>query len=123
MIATPISGEIESGNHFQPMTAARSFAAVGRVLRIVSLIAARIGCADRLAAEQGNAADASAPAEVRVRVLVKKNYLDARSRWQADTNSLEAGWKFARACFDSALAATNNAERAKSAEEGIAICR
>jgi tetratricopeptide (TPR) repeat protein len=123
MIATPISGGFDSGNLFRSMTSARNFDAAGRILRIISLIAALAIGTPRLAADQGTGPDGTAPAETRVYVLAKKVYLEARGRWQSDTNNLEAGWKFARACFDCALAATNNADRAKSAEEGIAICR
>src|SRR5262245_27957199 len=55
--------------------------------------------------------------------LAKKNYLEARARFQAATNDSDAAWKFARACFDRAVAATNNADRAKAAEEGINVSR
>jgi tetratricopeptide (TPR) repeat protein len=50
-------------------------------------------------------------------------YLKARARYQSDTNDFEASWHFARACFDYAMSPTNNAERAKIAEEGIALSR
>ena len=53
----------------------------------------------------------------------KKAYLDTRSRFLAQTNNSEFGWQFARACFDRAVIATYNAERAKVADEGIAVAR
>jgi tetratricopeptide (TPR) repeat protein len=65
----------------------------------------------------------SVPASVDSYTRIKKVYVEARARYQAATNNSEAGWQFARACFDRAVAATNNAERAKMAEEGIAVLR
>ena len=47
----------------------------------------------------------------------------ARSHYQSGTNHAEAAWQFARACFDAANVATNNAERAAIAEQGIAASR
>jgi tetratricopeptide (TPR) repeat protein len=93
------------------------------MLRLLALVAALLGNADRLSADQAPASAGTPLTEAQLAERAKKIYLDARSRWEADTNSLEAGWKLGQACFDFALAATNNADRAKSAEEGIAICR
>jgi tetratricopeptide (TPR) repeat protein len=64
-----------------------------------------------------------APKEIDSIARTKKAYLESRARYQAVTNDSEAGWQFARACFDRAVAATNNADRAKMAEEGIAVSR
>lgn len=50
-------------------------------------------------------------------------YSETRRRWQRETNSDEAAWHFARACFDWADIATNDARRAAIAEEGIAASR
>jgi tetratricopeptide (TPR) repeat protein len=50
-------------------------------------------------------------------------YREARSRWHAGTNSAEAAWHFARACFDRAEFATNDTQRAALAEEGIAASK
>jgi len=50
-------------------------------------------------------------------------YFQARARLAHATNSPEAAWQFARACFDWAEFATGNAPRAQIAIEGIAACR
>lgn len=50
-------------------------------------------------------------------------YQDAKSAYEAAPSSIEAAWKFGRACFDAAEAATNKTQRAQVAEEGIAACR
>lgn len=50
-------------------------------------------------------------------------YVAARERWAAHSTNLEAGWQLGRACFEWADYATNNAQRAALAEEGIAACR
>lgn len=53
----------------------------------------------------------------------KKEFEEARSRFQADTNNAEAAWQFGRACFDLAESARNDVEKAALAEKGIAACR
>jgi hypothetical protein len=50
-------------------------------------------------------------------------YFAARARLARATNSSEAAWQFARACFDWAEFAPGNAPRAQIAIEGIAACR
>jgi len=50
-------------------------------------------------------------------------YLAAQKSYLAQPASVEAAWQFARACFDRAEYATNNAERAAIAQEGIIPCR
>jgi tetratricopeptide (TPR) repeat protein len=46
----------------------------------------------------------------------------AQKQFESNTNDF-AAWQFARACFDFADFATNNAERAALASDGIAACR
>ena len=53
----------------------------------------------------------------------QKAYVAAQERYSAEPNNAEAAWKFARAGFDRAEYATNNAERALIAEQGITPCR
>jgi tetratricopeptide (TPR) repeat protein len=63
------------------------------------------------------AGDAAGEARVR-------NEFDlARSRFQRATNNAEAAWRLGRACFELAEAATNRAERAEIAQQGIQACR
>jgi tetratricopeptide (TPR) repeat protein len=50
-------------------------------------------------------------------------FQDAHHRLQTETNSTEAGWQFARACFDLAELATNDTRRAAFANQAIAACR
>lgn len=85
---------------------------VGGFLLIGVLVA---GAGRSVAGESPSQAVFAARAE---RVLVA-----ARARFLADTNSAEAGWQYARACFDRGEFATNNVERAKIASQGIAVSR
>jgi tetratricopeptide (TPR) repeat protein len=50
-------------------------------------------------------------------------YEDTKAHYQADSNNPDAGWRFAKACFDWAEFATNNPGRAGLAEEGISASR
>jgi tetratricopeptide (TPR) repeat protein len=50
-------------------------------------------------------------------------FLAARARQESAPRDTEAAWQFARACFDRAEFATNHAERAAIAEQGIAAGR
>jgi tetratricopeptide (TPR) repeat protein len=52
-----------------------------------------------------------------------KNFIEARSLTEKDPQNAALAWQFARACFDCAEFATNNAERARIAEQGIAASR
>jgi tetratricopeptide (TPR) repeat protein len=54
--------------------------------------------------------------------FVNTNLLTAQARRQHQPDDVEAGWQFARACFDRADISTNNTERALIAEQGIAAC-
>jgi tetratricopeptide (TPR) repeat protein len=54
---------------------------------------------------------------------VRESFRDASRKYQAATNDYDAAWQFARACFDLAEFATNNAGRAALAEDGIRVCR
>jgi tetratricopeptide (TPR) repeat protein len=54
---------------------------------------------------------------------VHRLYLESQHRWQDQTNSAQAAWQFARACFDRADFAVNDSERARFAEEGITASR
>ena len=67
----------------------------------------------------------ASPAQVKANSAARARaaLAEARSRFRADTNNAEAAWQFARACFDAADTATNNAVKAEVAEQGIAACR
>src|SRR4051812_23432468 len=54
---------------------------------------------------------------------LKEEFDTARVRFEGNTNNVEAGWQFARVCFDLADLATNNTQRAEFANRGIAPCR
>jgi len=47
----------------------------------------------------------------------------AQKQYQSNTNDVTAAWEFARACFDFADFAANDAGRAAIARQGIAACR
>ena len=53
----------------------------------------------------------------------EEKYVAAYKSYLAAPANTEAAWQFARACFDRAEYATNNAERAVIAEQGIIPCR
>jgi len=50
-------------------------------------------------------------------------YAEAVTGWKKDSNSARVCWELGRACYDRADFATNNAERAALAEQGMAACR
>jgi tetratricopeptide (TPR) repeat protein len=56
-------------------------------------------------------------------VRAQSAFLSARARHESEPRNLDAAWQFARACFDRAEFATNRAERAAIAEQGIDACR
>lgn len=53
----------------------------------------------------------------------KHIYDEAKTRYQKETNSVEAAWEFGRAAFDLADLSTNDNQRAALAHEGIDACR
>jgi hypothetical protein len=53
----------------------------------------------------------------------EKKYLEARKRFQSNTNDAEAAWQFGQACFDWAEFAKNDEQREQIANEGIGACR
>lgn len=54
---------------------------------------------------------------------VNRIFLEARTRYLADTNNATNAWQFGRACFELGEIATNTAAKAGIAEQGIAACR
>jgi tetratricopeptide (TPR) repeat protein len=119
MFATPISHKARPQHH--AVVRGRNGALCPRV-GFTSLAASLVlVCAGGSASAVENSSPASSAVDSAART--KKNYVEARARFQAATNNSEAAWQFARACFDRAVAATNNADRAKMAEEGIAVSR
>jgi tetratricopeptide (TPR) repeat protein len=68
-------------------------------------------------------ADPRAPGSADFARQAQKDYEDARSRFQSETNNPDTAGQFARACFDWADYATTDAKRAEIAEEGIAVSR
>jgi tetratricopeptide (TPR) repeat protein len=55
--------------------------------------------------------------------MPQRAYQEARGRFQKNSDDSKAAWEFGRACFDLAQTATNKAQRAEIAEQGIAACR
>jgi tetratricopeptide (TPR) repeat protein len=85
---------------------------LGRTLLGVALIAALWA----LAPLPGPAAEAPA-------ARAERSFREARQRCRHDPEGAEAAWQFARACFDWAEFATNDAQRADLAQRGIDTCR
>lgn len=54
---------------------------------------------------------------------LKNNFREMHQRFLTETNDLETAWRFARACYDMADLAQNNAEKADFAAQGIAAAR
>ncbi len=52
----------------------------------------------------------------------KAAYDHTQAQFLSQTNNPDAGWQFARACFDWADWSTNKAERAEIASNGVAAC-
>ncbi len=55
--------------------------------------------------------------------IVREFFAKARRTYTSQPTNTQAAWQFGRACFDLALIATNHAEQAEVAEQGIAACR
>ncbi|NDE99890.1 MAG: hypothetical protein EB034_16700 [Verrucomicrobia bacterium] len=53
----------------------------------------------------------------------ERQLIAARKKSQADTNAVAAAWELGRACFWRGEFAASDEERAKLANEGIAVCR
>ncbi len=83
---------------------------VGFCLVVVSCIAIR-----GLSASEGSPADCEARA--------RREYWRAQAAHTNHVKDVKAAWEFARACFDVGEFATNSAERAEIAEQGIKLCR
>ena len=66
-------------------------------------------------------ADDAAPRQFAPRF--ERAHTEAIDRARLQTNDVTAAWQLGRACFDLAEFATNNAQRAPLAEQGIAACR
>jgi len=54
---------------------------------------------------------------------VQQQFVHALRRYQSNPTNAEWAWQLGRACFDRAEFATNQAERARLAEQGLAACR
>jgi len=54
---------------------------------------------------------------------LENNFQRSHERFEKDTNNVEAGWDFGRACFDMSTLQKDSAREARFAELGIAACR
>ena len=69
-------------------------------------------------------APASPPAVPEAAVAyAQSQFRRAQDRYRAEPANPEAAWEFGRACFDIAEIAGSRAERARTADQGIAACR
>ena len=82
------------------------------------LLCVAAACGARAAEPAG-----TTPSPAAVASRVHRLYLESQHRWQQKTNSAEAAWRFARACFDWADLALDDAQRAALAEQGIVASR
>jgi hypothetical protein len=65
----------------------------------------------------------SSAGEAEQRAAADRAFRSAQDRFKKQSKDSEAGWQFGRACFDLAEFATNSAERAEIANQGIAACQ
>ncbi len=63
------------------------------------------------------------PTAVAGREQAEAAFHEAQTKFRLAPKDSEAGWQFARRCFDLAEFATNDAERADTASLGVAACR
>ncbi len=63
------------------------------------------------------------PRDTNIAARVERVFLEARAQHESQPGDSLLAWQFARACFDRAEFATNDAERASLAVQGIAACR
>ena len=81
-------------------------------------LTAEIFCASRSIGAEDAVAETNSFA-----AYYQRLYAEALAGWKKDTNSAKVSWELGRACYDRADFATNNAERAALAEQGMAACR
>jgi tetratricopeptide (TPR) repeat protein len=110
LLATPNSGR-------RGVSARRLVSPPQRAVRFWVTVAA--GLASAFSASAQSRLPVAEPAAVRV----ERAYVQCRTRMRTNPTNTEAAWQFARACFDWADFATNNAQRAELAGQGIAACR
>src|SRR5258708_26196135 len=56
-------------------------------------------------------------------VRINALFIEAKKRFEADPTNAAVAWQFGRVAFDWGEFATNNAQRASIAEQGIAACK
>ena len=88
---------------------------VNKVYTMVFAILLGLANLSMLAAADGSGSECEARA--------RREYWRASAAHSKDPKDVKASWEFARACFDVGECATNSAERAEVAEQGIAVCR
>src|SRR5437879_1335025 len=64
----------------------------------------------------------AASAEPNPAAAARRLYRSAQAWYAKDPTNSTLAWEFARACYDAAEYATNNAERAEIAQQGITAC-
>ncbi len=62
-------------------------------------------------------------AEAESAAYARRNFQEARARYDTAPGESAVAWQFGRACFEVAEFATNRSERATLAEQGIVACR
>jgi tetratricopeptide (TPR) repeat protein len=88
-----------------------------RAVQILLLLVVCLGISSASAQSSTN----SRPVDFALRA--KEHFLAAQRRYHAETNSPEAAWQYARACFDLGEFAARNSDRAEVAETGISVAR
>jgi tetratricopeptide (TPR) repeat protein len=76
-----------------------------------------------LLAQAGQILAGPPPAHTELAARASQNLQEAQARYQKAPGQADAAWKLARACFDLADLATNKAQRASLAEQGITVCQ
>jgi tetratricopeptide (TPR) repeat protein len=123
MLAIPNSPGIRSVAKVLSTGQIEGFCPFERYFRLAGIAVSLWACVNLFAADTNQIMASRVQSKADIAARADRIYREARSRFQAETNNAEAAWQFGRACFDVADSATNNAERAQIAGQGIAACR
>lgn len=90
--------------------------------RFGALVSALAGLFPPFLSQGLSAPTNSPPGQFQFAAEASANFEKAQARYKNEPRNTEAAWQFARACFDLADLATNDAQRATIAQTGIAVC-
>lgn len=101
----------------------RAPAGTHRSPRLLAVLAMGLVVLPAAAQADAYATQAPEPVQAAARTRIAQAHALARQRHLEATNNAEAAWQLARACYDGADLAPDNAQRARFAQEGIAAAQ